>query len=131
MSSPTVILCVDDEPKGLMVRRLLLSIAGYDVLTAGSGDIALRILRRNHVDLVITDCFLPDLPGAQIVSEIRRLKPYVSIVLLTNSVDPPAGTELVDLLLIKCMKPPEFLSEIAKLVAQQRSDVNGLAPAGK
>jgi len=122
---------VDDEPKGLMVRRILLSIAGYDVLTAGNGDVALRILRRNHVDLVITDCFLPDLPGAQIVSEIRRLKPYVPIVLLTNSVDPPPGTELVDLLLIKCMKPPEFLSEIAKLVAKVRPDANELAPAGK
>ena len=113
------------------MRRILLSIAGYDVLTAGNGDVALRILRRNHVDLVITDCFLPDLPGAQIVSEIRRLKPYVPIVLLTNSVDPPPGTELVDLLLIKCMKPPEFLSEIAKLVAKVRPDANELAPAGK
>jgi len=114
-----------------MVRRLVLSIAGYDVLTAANGDVALRILRRHHVDLVITDCFLPDLPGAQIVSEIKRLKPDIPIVLLTNSVDLSSGTELVDLLLIKCMSPPEFLSEIAKLLAKRKADGAGTAQARK
>ena len=47
----------------LLARRLILILAGYDVLTAASGDVALRIFRRRDVDLVITDYFLPGLPA--------------------------------------------------------------------
>jgi len=49
--NPTVILCVDDDPRGLLACRLILSIAGYDVFTAASGDAALRIFRRRHTNL--------------------------------------------------------------------------------
>lgn len=115
-----MILCVDDEPTGLTARRLLLSIAGYTVLTAISGNIALRLFRCNPVDLVITDHLLPDLNGADLASEMKRLKPEVPIVLLTGLVDPPQGFEQADLLLTKGITPPEFLDEIAKLLAKAR-----------
>ncbi len=116
-----MILCVDDEPTGLTARRLLLSIAGYTVLTAISGNIALRLFRCNPVDLVITDHLLPDLNGADLASEMKRFKPEVPIVILTGLVDPPHGFDQADLLLTKGITPPEFLDEIAKLVAKSRS----------
>ena len=105
----------------MTARRLLLSIAGYTVLTAISGNIALRLFRCNPVDLVITDHLLPDLNGADLASEMKRLKPEVPIVLLTGLVDPPQGFEQADLLLTKGITPPEFLDEIAKLLAKARS----------
>lgn len=121
MSNTSVILCVDDEPAGLTARRLLLSIAGYTVLTAASGRGALKLLSCNHVDLVITDHLLPDLTGADLASEMKRLKPEVQIVLLTGLVELPPGYEHVDLLLTKGMTPPEFLDQIAKVLAKPQS----------
>lgn len=118
MSNTLVILCVDDEPVGLMARRLLLSIAGYAVLTAESGEIALRLFNCNHVDLVLTDHLLPDLTGAQLTSEMKRRKPEVPIVLLTGVVGPPSEFEYADLLITKGMTPPEFLAAIAKLLSK-------------
>jgi CheY-like chemotaxis protein len=117
-----VILCIDDEPTGLTARRLLLSVAGYTVLTANSSDCALKLFRCNHVDLVITDHFLADLTGAELVSEMKRLRPAVPIILLTGLVDLPPGYETADLLLTKGITPPEFLAEIAKLVAKAPAD---------
>lgn len=116
-----VILCVDDEPVGLLARRLLLSISGYTVLTAESGDVALRLFNCNHVDLVLTDHFLPDLTGAQLASEMKRCKPQVPIVLLTGLVEPPSEFKCADLHLVKGMTPPEFLAAIAKLLSKPQS----------
>jgi len=113
-----VILCIDDEPSGLTARRLLLCAAGYTVLTAASGNGALKLFGCNHVDLVITDHMLPDLTGAQLLSEMKRLKPEVPIVLLTGLVELPTGYEQADLLLTKCKTPPEFLAEIAHLLSK-------------
>ena len=105
-----------------MARRLLLSIAGYTVLTATSGYAALQLFRCNHVDAVITDHFLADRTGATLVREMKKLKPKVPIVLLTGLVDLPPGYEKADLVLTKGMMPPEFLSEIAKLLAEPPPD---------
>ena len=127
MSTVRVILCVDDEAVGLLARRLLLSIAGYMVLTATSGEIALRLFSCNHVDLVLTDHLLPDLTGAQLASEMKRLKPEVPIVLLTGMVEPPSEFEYADLLLTKCMTPPEFLAAVAKLLSKGQSAGAGTA----
>ncbi len=118
-----VVLCVDDDPAGLMARRLILSIAGYDVLSAASGEAALRTLRSSHVDLVITDHFLPGFAGAEIMVLMKQMKPEVLIVLLTATPALPPGAELADLILIKGIAPPEFLNAIAKLAERRdRSD---------
>src|SRR5271166_7057113 len=118
LSNERMILCVDDETTGLTARRLLLSIAGYTVLTATSCNTATKLFACNHVDLVITDHLLPDSTGAELASEMKRLKPEVPIVLLTGLVDLPPGYEDVDLVLTKGMTPPEFLADIAKLLAK-------------
>ena len=121
MSIPTVILCVDNEPTGLLVRRLLLSIAGYGVLTAANRDAALSTLRRNHVDLVITGHFLPDPAWAQVAVEIKRLKPKIPLVLLTGALELPLGSENADLVLQKGLDPAEFLAAIASLITKSPS----------
>ena len=99
---------------------MLLSIAGYQVLTATEGESALRIFTENHVDLVITDQLLPGRTGGQIASEMKRLRPDVPIILYTGLQDLPPGSEHADVILVKGINPPEFLAAIAKLVMKPR-----------
>ena len=121
LSNVLVILCVDDEQTGLTARRLLLSIAGYTVLTATSGTSALRLFNCNHVDLVITDHLLPDFTGAELAFHMKQRKPEIPVVLLTGLVEPPSGSQSADLLLTKGMMPQEFLAEVAKLLSKAES----------
>jgi CheY-like chemotaxis protein len=114
--SPAVILCVDDDPMGLAARRMLLSIAGYEVLIAITGETALQMFRCQRVDLVIADHFLPDSTGTEIIAAMKQLKPEVPVVLLTGEMDPPSGSERADLVLTKGMDPPDFLATVAKLL---------------
>ncbi len=118
MSSPTVILCINDEPTILMLRKVLLSIAGYTVLTATNSESALQLFTLNHVDLVITDQLLSGGSDAQVVTAMKRLKPEVPILLYAGLQELPAGAEHVDAILVKGITPPEFLAAIAKLVAK-------------
>lgn len=104
-----------------MLRKLLLSIAGYDVLTADNTQDALNIFTDNQVDLVITDQLLPGLSGTEIAREMKRIKPQVPIILFTGLTELPEKVDHIDLVLTKGMTPPEFLTAIAKVVAPRPS----------
>ncbi len=117
-----MILCVDDEPIELAARQVLLSVAGYTVLTSLRAGNALKLFRYNRVDLVIvTEPLVPDPNRANLVSEMKRLKPDVPIVLLTDPVDGSSEYQQADLLLTKRVAPTEFLAEIATLLTARRS----------
>jgi len=119
----SVILCVDDDPISLNARLLLLSIAGYRVIGATSGGDALWLFGANRVDLVITDHLLPDFSGAELVCQMKHLKPETPTVLFTGVQDPQPGFEEATQVLTKgTMTPPEFLDKIAGILSQAQSD---------
>ena len=118
----SVILCIDDEAKLLMIRQMVLSAAGYTVLSAADGRTGLELFRSKHVDLVITDHLLPDVSGVQIAVEMKRLKPDVPVILLTGLPDAPEGAEHANLVLTKGLPVPDFLRSVAELAnASHRS----------
>ena len=118
LSTNRVVLCVDDDAAMLALRCLVLSRAGYDVLTAANGAAALELFKCIQVDLVITDYWLPDLTGGQLASEMKRLKPAIPVVLFSGLVDVPPESEHVDLVIIKGMPVVEFLRQIGKLISR-------------
>ena len=119
---PPVILCVDDDRIALFVRRLLLSTAGYAVLTASSVEAAQGLFDCNHVALVITDHLLPDGTGAELVLQMKRVRPEVPAILFTAWADMPQGYDHADRLLSKGMTPEDFLREVASLLSNCNDD---------
>jgi DNA-binding response OmpR family regulator len=57
------VLVVDDEPAICRVLTIALTRAGYDVVTAQSGDGALSVLSTEHVDVMVIDLLIPDTRG--------------------------------------------------------------------
>lgn len=114
-------MCIDDEPNALTTRKLLLSKAGYAVLTAMTSASAMQVFTSEHVDLVIIDYLLPDRSGGETASEMKRLKPEVPVIVYTGLAERPAGTEDADLVLSKGLAPEEFLAAIANLIAKSRA----------
>ena len=68
------VLVVDDSPVNLMVTKAMLGRCGVaDVVTAGNGQKALDILRRDPAfDVVLTDLWMPELDGEGLVRAIRE-----------------------------------------------------------
>ena len=65
------ILVVDDEPHILRALQATLRGAGYDVVTAATGEEALRHAAIRPPEAVILDLVLPDRHGAEVCRELR------------------------------------------------------------
>lgn len=66
------ILIVDDTPVNLKLTRILLVNEGYKVLTAGSAEEALELLRGFHPYLVLADVQLPGIDGLELTRRIKQ-----------------------------------------------------------
>jgi CheY-like chemotaxis protein len=115
MISPLVVLCVDGESKILLGHQFVLSIAGYEVLTASSAEEALQRFTDTSIDVVVVDQTLPDMAGTRLSQQLKQHKPHVPIVLITHSPEvPPDGSNFVDLLVSRDSYPTEFLAAVAR-----------------
>jgi CheY-like chemotaxis protein len=113
-----MILCVDDEPIGLEVRKMLLQFEGYEVLTARSGPEGLQVFASNPVDAVVLDYSMPGMNGDEVAAEMKRLKPAVKILLLSAFVDlPEEALKCVDKRTVKGSAPVAFLEDLQQLLS--------------
>jgi CheY-like chemotaxis protein len=91
------ILAVDDDGLVLMNTTLMLEDLGHTVFEAMAGPEALDILRKQQVDLVISDHAMPRMTGAQLAEAIRNEWPDMPIILATGYADIPEGAGIFNL----------------------------------
>src|SRR5467141_2667148 len=77
------ILVIDDESEIREGLELLLTSEGYGVSCAGTGESGLAKLERRPYDLLLLDVSLPDRNGLDLLKEIHRRDPHLSVVLIT------------------------------------------------
>ncbi len=81
------VLCVDDEPNILKSLHRLLAEQGFQLLLAQSGAEALQQLANRHVDLVLSDMKMPQMSGAEFLTEVARLYPTTYRIILSGYAD--------------------------------------------
>jgi CheY-like chemotaxis protein len=77
------ILCVDDEPTQLMLLRLALTRAGYQVLEAPDGQKGIEMARERKPALIIMDLMMPVMDGATAIWHIKQILPQIPILVLS------------------------------------------------
>ncbi len=77
------ILVADDDEIARDVVLSLLSNEGYSVVSAVDGLDALRMLRMEEINLVITDLIMPGADGIEVLKYAIRSNPDIAVVLLT------------------------------------------------
>jgi len=79
------ILVVEDNPLNLKLVRDVLGAAGYDVVSATSGEDGLLMAREHPPDLVLMDLQLPGIDGTETMHRMRidGLGPGVPVVAVT------------------------------------------------
>jgi two-component system cell cycle sensor histidine kinase/response regulator CckA len=78
------VMFVDDEKIVLEVGSLMLHKLGYTVLTASNGKEAIEIMKKNTVDFVILDMWMPSMNGVEIYSQLKNIKPNIKILLASG-----------------------------------------------
>jgi CheY-like chemotaxis protein len=82
------ILVVDDEPVVVEFVERVLQTAGYDIMTATSGDAALELCTEQGLpDLLVTDMKMPRMEGDELASKLRQQDPDLKVLYLTGFAD--------------------------------------------
>jgi len=77
------ILVVDDEPAQLRLIERTLNAAGFQVVKAGSGQEALRLVFEQRPELVLLDVIMPEIDGWQTCRLIREVSD-IPVIMLTG-----------------------------------------------
>lgn len=83
MKQSITVMVVDDE---LMMRKLVervLTRDGFQVVLAGDGEEALRLLTERRVEIIISDINMPRLNGFELLRSVKQLYPNIAVVMMT------------------------------------------------
>ncbi|WNS76698.1 response regulator transcription factor [Bacillus sp. DTU_2020_1000418_1_SI_GHA_SEK_038] len=116
MTTNGKILIVEDE---LSIRKLIafnLQRSNFEVMEAGEGNLALKLVEEYKPSLVILDLMLPDMDGFEICTAIREKTPQLPIIILSargQDMDKIMGLELgADDYIVKPFNPLELVARI-------------------
>ena len=135
-----LVLCIDDDGVGLLVRKALLEHHGFSVLTAENGPIGLAIADREAVDAVVLDYEMPVMNGDLVACKLREKHVKVPILLLSGVVPiPDALLKMCDDFVTKGDDPQRMVDSVERLTGvrelvvleppKQPSSRSGIPPA--
>jgi len=82
------ILVVDDEASIVEFADKVLRVAGYETMTATSGDAALKACEKQGLpDLLLTDVKMPRMEGDELAARLRQMDPDLKVRYLTGYAD--------------------------------------------
>ncbi len=77
------ILIVDDEPIVRESIRDWLQDAGYEVVTAESGEEALELIEKQDFSVMVLDLRLPGMTGLKALKEVKAKRPSIKSIIIT------------------------------------------------
>ena len=79
------ILVIDDQEPIRMLLRSVLEADGHDVTEAPNGRLGMALYRDRPVDLVITDIYMPEMNGLDMILELTRAFLNVKVIAISGA----------------------------------------------
>jgi CheY-like chemotaxis protein len=121
------ILCVDDEESALNAIKRTLFDQPYHVVTAQTGEDALKMAREESPDLALVDIMMPGMTGFDVVKMLRRLRPDMGIIMVTAFDDEKmvllSATMHCEGFIEKPWEPSWLKNEIASVLARREHEL--------
>ena len=123
------VLVVEDELKIARLLRDYLQQAGFDVVEAADGAVAVALARQEKPDMVLLDLGLPELDGLDVIRKLRGSStvPIIIVTARSEETDRVVGLEMgADDYIVKPFSPKELVARIRAVL--RRADA-ALGPA--
>jgi CheY-like chemotaxis protein len=123
---PRTILLVDDNEGVRVLSARVLEEAGYTVMEAATGRLALELLhaRGQSVDLMITDVRMPQMSGGELAAQLKRIHPNVPVLFISGFTEEPFGRRSPVASSIRVLQKPftpeALLLRVAELISEPR-----------
>ncbi len=120
-------MVVDDDVEVQRAVRRTLEPAGYDIVTAADGGVAMDIFRSTLPGLVVLDLRLPGKSGQDVCREIRNESTSVPILVLSAVSEETEKVLLLELgaddYMTKPFSPRELLARVGAVMHRSRETV--------
>lgn len=114
------ILAIDDQQ---VIRDLLEDMSeslGYQIELAQDGEEGLKVFGKDNFDLVITELDLPQFSGWEVSREVKRLKPDVLVILLTEWTELPEKKMIQDYEVDFVLNKPFRLDQLSHIIQKAK-----------
>ncbi len=121
------ILVVDDDPSITSIFEFILQQAGYNTITASSGDSCLEILRKKKpIDLIFLDVKMDGLSGIETLKEVLKIDATSLVIMMTGYSVDKMLQEALDLGAYGVIYKPFDVEEVLSTLSQifQTSNIN-------
>lgn len=81
------ILVIEDEIMTAKNVKAAFELNGMETEIAEDGESGLKLIRDKEYDLILLDLKMPKMGGEEVLKEIRKIRPYVFVVIYTNFSD--------------------------------------------
>jgi two-component system, OmpR family, KDP operon response regulator KdpE len=127
VSTQPLVLVADDEPRITKLVAIALRDEGFRVVTASTGEEALKKAEEVRPDVVLLDIVMPDIDGIEVMRQLRERRP-VAVILLTakgSTSDKAKGLDLgADDYVAKPFHPDELAARVRAVLRRS----SGAAP---
>jgi len=114
------LLLVDDDFHQLAMRKSVLELVGYAVVTAANARHGLQLLESEMPDAVVLDYEMPTGNGDMLAGRIRRIDSAIPIVMLSGCTSVPRSVLIaVDRFVPKATAPSLLLDAIESLLGRE------------
>jgi DNA-binding NtrC family response regulator len=117
------LLVVDDEPIALRNLERTLEREGYEVVTAASGQAALKLLRARAFDVVLTDLRMEKVDGMQVLARCKEIDPDAEVILVTGYAAVDTAIEAIKRGAYHYVAKPFKLDEVRNVVREAAEKV--------
>ena len=97
MGEKIKVLIVDDEEIVRISMEEYLLDEGFEVYSSVSGEDALEIIAKNHIDIGIIDMRLPGIDGNTLIEKAKKIRPKIKCIIHTGSIGYSVPNTLQDL----------------------------------
>jgi CheY-like chemotaxis protein len=84
IARPTSVLIVDDNADLRSFVKIVLERAGFETQVAADGERALDLQRAHPADVLITDIFMPERDGIELIHQFKSAFPQVKIIAMSG-----------------------------------------------
>ncbi len=110
------ILVVDDEAISRTLLREILLEAGYEILEAADGLMALGLLEKRSIDLLITDRSMPGMGGLELLTKLREKKIMIHALMISAYGEESFWSQAIGLGAVDYLLKPFKGGDVLKIV---------------
>ncbi|MCL2341058.1 MAG: response regulator [Proteobacteria bacterium] len=129
------VLLVDDEDVFREATARQLSVRGFIVLAAASGEAAVEIVRTDPPEVVVLDQQMPGMHGSDTFIAIKEIDPLIEVIMLTGNTSVDNAIEMMQMgtfdYLMKPINVDELLYKIEDAYTRKKLNEKRQQEAGQ